>query len=112
MNEVFGTNFEEVGILEHSYMVITRVKENQEALNQIKNNDIDQIMYGDLPSIVDDAMIDIEKSNDKKKELYLSNEEVREKYIRVIYKLIRKLLENDQLGNFNLEHFLKGMELG
>lgn len=107
LNEAFDGDFGDTENLEHSYMVVRRVIQNQTAVDQIKYNDEDQILYGDLPGIVDDAIMDIENVNENKKDLYLGNKEVREKYIRIIYAFVKKLIEVDKLDHLSLENFLK-----
>jgi type I restriction enzyme, R subunit len=79
LNDLFGDEFNTRENIEHVYQLTNRVIENETAMNQIKNNDENQIMYGDLPEIVDDSFLDIDKINDKKKTIYLSNDDVREK---------------------------------
>jgi hypothetical protein len=78
-------------------------------MDQIKNNDINQIMYGDLPEIVDDSFLDIEKVNDKKKTIYLSNDDIRERYIKEIYSLVKKLIEGDMVKDFTMEKMMEGL---
>ena len=66
-------------------------------------------MYGDLPEIVDDSFLDIDKINDKKKTIYLSNDDVREKYIKLIYNLVKRLIDTDKVNDFTMEKLIEGL---
>jgi hypothetical protein len=58
---------------------------------------------------VDDSFLDIEKVNDKKKTIYLSNDDVRERYIKLIYGLVKKLIDTDKVKDFSMEKLLEGL---
>lgn len=111
LNEAFSGEFTESENMEHAYQVISRVKENENVINQIKNYTDDSAMQSDLPRIVDDAFMEIENVNEKKKEMYLSNEEVRKKYIKIIYALVKDLIDNNKLDYFSMENLLKGISI-
>ena len=40
---------------------------------------------------------------------YLSNDDVREKYIKLIYNLVKRLIDTDKVNDFTMEKLIEGL---
>ena len=110
INEAFGGEFDGKETLYHTYAIVEKVKENELVMEQIKYNPIDSVMHGDLPVVVDDAVIEFDKMGEKKKDMYLGNEETRIKFVKLIYRIIKKQFDSGESSNFTIDDLLKGLE--
>ncbi|MCB1155883.1 MAG: hypothetical protein KDK45_00160 [Leptospiraceae bacterium] len=47
---------------------------------------------------------------EKKKDMYLGNEETRIKFVKLIYRIIKKQFDSGESSNFTIDDLLKGLE--
>jgi type I restriction enzyme R subunit len=58
LNDIFAGEFSTNDVLNYANTIADKVRENSAVMEQLKNNSPDQAMLGDLPSAVENAVID------------------------------------------------------
>ncbi|KER02355.1 hypothetical protein [Photorhabdus temperata] len=73
MNDLFGAETTEGDKLTWLYGAATKVSENESVMAQLLNNSVDQIMHGDFPHAVENAVIESMGAFEKHSHAYLSD---------------------------------------
>ncbi len=73
MNDLFGAETTEGDKLTWLYGAATKVSENESVMAQLTNNSVDQIMHGDFPNAVGNAVIESMGAFEKHSHAYLSD---------------------------------------
>lgn len=90
LNELFITdNLTDKDLINYAFTVRDKLSENQAVMAQIMNNSPEQVMLGDFPKAIDNAVLE---SNDAQKEMmmqYLSNPELAKNFARVVFDMLK-----------------------
>ena len=90
LNELFITdNLTDKDLINYAFTVRDKLSENQTVMAQIMNNSPEQVMLGDFPKAIDNAVLE---SNDAQKEMmmqYLSNPELAKNFARVVFDMLK-----------------------
>ena len=91
LNELFGAETTDGDKLRWFNNLTERVRENDKVMSQIKNNPPDQVMYGDFPDAVKDAVLDNLDAHGKLSNQFLDDSEV----ARYVMRLVLATLSTD-----------------
>lgn len=90
LNELFITdNLTDKDLINYAFTVRDKLSENQTVMAQIMNNSPEQVMLGDFPKAIDNAVLE---SNDAQKKMmmqYLSNPELAKNFARVVFDMLK-----------------------
>lgn len=90
LNELFITdNLTDKDLINYAFTVRDKLSENQAVMAQIMNNSPEQVMLGNFPKAIDNAVLE---SNDAQKEMmmqYLSNPELAKNFARVVFDMLK-----------------------
>lgn len=88
MNAIFAGDFTEGDLLNYARTIMDKVGEDQRVVEQIANNTPEVAMKGDLPNVVQKAVIDSMGIHKDLAMQVLSNEQVRRSFVRVLLEML------------------------
>ncbi|RJT46094.1 type I restriction endonuclease subunit R [Rahnella woolbedingensis] len=90
LNELFITdNLTEKDLISGLYTVCGKISENQTVMTQLANNTSEQVMLGDFPKAVDEAIMGCNAAQQEIMMQYLSNPAIAKGYARVILDMLK-----------------------
>jgi len=90
MNELFEGEFSEGDALSYAHTIVTKLRENERVMTQLRENSPDQAMKGDFPSAVMDAVIESMETHSELAQQYLGKERIRDGFAKLVMDLIMK----------------------
>ena len=103
LNELFaGENLTEKDRLNYMNTIKDKVLENQTVVQQLENNTPDQVMIGDYPTAVQDAVMESLQTHNGLASQLLQNEAVSKDFARLLLEVIlREKVAGDQIGRLS-----------
>ncbi|WP_350306697.1 hypothetical protein [Photorhabdus viridis] len=95
MNDLFGAETTEGDKLTWLYGAATKVSENESVMAQLLNNSVDQIMHGDFPHAVENAVIKSMSAFEKHSHAYLSNPNITRLANQFIFEVLMRRLKGE-----------------
>lgn len=92
LNELFGGEFTEEDLVNYATTIAGKVRENTVVMEQLKNNDPDQAIMGDLPGAIEKAVIDSMEVHDQLARQLLEDETKTAEFTKVLMKMLLKNL--------------------
>lgn len=90
LNELFITdNLTEKDLISGLHTVCDKISENQTVMTQLANNTSEQVMLGDFPKAVDEAIMDCNAAQQEIMLQYLSSPAIAKGYARVILDMLK-----------------------
>lgn len=90
LNELFITdNLTEKDLISGLHTVCGKISENQTVMTQLANNTSEQVMLGDFPKAVDEAIMDCNAAQQEIMLQYLSSPAIAKGYARVILDMLK-----------------------
>ncbi|MEZ4676100.1 MAG: type I restriction endonuclease [Caldilineaceae bacterium] len=97
LNELFITDgLTNSDLINYAQTIADKVLENTHVMNQVTNNSPEQVMLGDFPGAVDDAVIDANESHQNQMMQYLNNREIQAGFQRVVLELLKAMKVAEQ----------------
>lgn len=92
LNELFETEgLSDEDMVNYAHTVKDKIRENERVMSQLENNKDDrQLLHGDLPDAVIDAILDSSDVHQNLKMQLLSNEQKASKFTKLILSLLRE----------------------
>ena len=92
LNEIFITDgLSDKDLINYAYTIADKVLENAHVMYQVANNATEQIMLGDFPSAVDDAVIGANESHQTQMMQYLNNPATQAGFQRLVLELVQAI---------------------
>ena len=92
LNELFITDgLTDRDLINYARTIADKVMENAHVMHQVANNAPAQIMLGDFPSAVDDAVIDANASHQNQMTQYLNNPATQAGFRRLVLELVQAM---------------------
>ncbi|MDX1346981.1 MAG: type I restriction endonuclease [Thiomicrorhabdus chilensis] len=93
MNELFAGELTEADKLNYAQAIRDKVMENDGVMAQFKVNTPDQVMLGDFPSLITDAVIDSMDVHQNMASQVLSNEQIQQGFAKLVMGMVYSQLE-------------------
>jgi type I restriction enzyme R subunit len=90
LNELFGADTTDQDKVSWFHSVKEKVKENEPVMAQVRRNPQEQVLHGDFPRAVEDAVLDSMNSHNEIAKQVLNDEETTRKFMRL---LLRELVK-------------------
>ncbi|MFZ4662545.1 MAG: type I restriction endonuclease subunit R [Caldilineaceae bacterium] len=92
LNEIFITDgLTDKDLINYAYTIADKVRENAHVMHQVANNAPDQVMIGDFPGAVDDAVIGANASHQTQMMQYLNNPATQANFQRLVLELVQAI---------------------
>ncbi len=92
LNELFVTDgLTDSDLINYARTIADKVLENAHVMNQVANNSPEQVMLGDFPGAVDDAVIDANERHQNQMMQYLNNREIQAGFQRVVLEILKAM---------------------
>jgi len=92
LNEIFITDgLTDKDLINYAYTIADKVRENAHVMHQVANNAPDQVMLGDFPGAVDDAVIGANASHQTQMMQYLNNPATQANFQRLVLELVQAI---------------------
>lgn len=92
LNEIFITDgLTDKDLINYAYTIADKVLENAHVMHQVANNATEQIMLGDFPGAVDDAVIGANESHQTQMMQYLNNPATQAGFQRLVLELVQAI---------------------
>ena len=95
MNQLFEGEFSNGDTLSYARTIVTKLRENERVMNQLRENSPAQAMKGDFPMAVEDAVIDSMETHSEMAQQFLGKERIRKGFAKLIMDLIVKGFGDD-----------------
>ena len=90
MNQLFEGEFTEGDALSYARTIVTKLRENERVMTQLRENSPAQAMKGDFLSAVESAVIDSMETHSDLAQQYLGKERIRDAFARLVMDIILK----------------------
>jgi type I restriction enzyme, R subunit len=92
LNEIFITDgLTDKDLINYAYTIADKVRENAHVMHQVANNAPEQVMLGDFPAAVDDAVIDANERHQTQMMQYLNNPATQAGFQRLVLELVQAI---------------------
>ncbi len=92
LNEIFITDgLTERDLINYAYTIADKVLENAHVMHQVANNAPAQVMLGDFPGAVDDAVIGANESHQRQMMQYLNNPATQAGFQRLVLEIVQAI---------------------
>jgi len=99
LNEIFITDgLTDKDLINYAYTIADKVLENAHVMHQVANNAPDQVMLGDFPSAVDDAVIDANVRHQTQMMQYLNNQATQAGFQRLVLDILKAIKAAENAG--------------
>ena len=89
LNEIFAAEgLSNLDFLNYTYTIRDKVSENKRVMKQIENNSAEQVLLGDFPQAVTDAVMESHESHENLMMQYLNNPAVSAAFHRMILEMV------------------------
>jgi type I restriction enzyme R subunit len=88
MNKLFEGEFTDGDALSYARTIVTKLRENERVMTQLRENKPDQAMKGDFPTAVEDAVIESMETHSELAKQFLGKERVRKGFAKLVMDLI------------------------
>jgi len=99
LNELFVTDgLTDRDLINYAQLIADKIAENSRVMTQVDNNSPEQVMLGDFPSAVDDAVIDANDIHQNQMMQYLNNRALQAGFQRVVLDLLKAMKASEAEG--------------
>lgn len=92
LNEIFITDgLTDKDLINYAYTIADKVLENAHVMHQVANNAPEQVMLGDFPGAVDDAVIGANESHQTQMMQYLNNQVTQAGFQRLVLEIVQAI---------------------
>ena len=92
LNELFITDgLTEKDLINYANTIADKVMEDERVMTQVANNPSEQVMLGDFPGAVDNAVIDSNEAHQNQMMQYLNNQETQAGFQRLVLDIVQAL---------------------
>jgi type I restriction enzyme R subunit len=92
LNEIFITDgLTDKDLINYAYTIADKVRENAHVMHQVANNATEQVMLGDFPGAVDDAVIEANERHQIQMMQYLNNPATQASFQRLVLELVQAI---------------------
>jgi type I restriction enzyme R subunit len=96
LNELFGAETTDQDKVSWFHSVKEKVKENEPVMAQVRHNPKEQVLHGDFPRAVEDAVLDSMNSHNEIAREVLSDEDTARKFMRLLLRELVKEMSQEQ----------------
>ena len=90
MNALFEGEFTDGDALSYARTIVTKLRENDRVMTQLRENSPAQAMKGDFPAAVEDAVIESMETHSELAQQFLGKERIRKGFAKLVMDLILK----------------------
>ena len=88
LNDIFGTTFSDSDLINYAETVADKVRENERVMQQVRSNPPEQIMLGDFPNAVQDAVLESSQTHQRMMLRVLEDEPTAEAFARLLLEMM------------------------
>ena len=88
LNDIFGTTFSDSDLVNYAETIADKVRENERVMQQVRSNPPEQIMLGDFPGAVQDAVLESSQTHQRMMLRVLEDEPTAEAFARLLLEMM------------------------